>query len=48
MEHLANCHGEWSVLFAAIASLPFVATYVKAVCNPRHNCKQKQPNTEGK
>jgi hypothetical protein len=29
MEHLANCHGEWSALIAMISSLPFIGIWAR-------------------
>jgi len=30
MEHLVNCHGEWTALFACISSLPMLRYWYKS------------------
>tara|TARA_R100001443_G_scaffold116986_1_gene139385 strand:+ start:4937 stop:5047 length:111 start_codon:yes stop_codon:yes gene_type:complete len=28
MEHLANCHGEWNLLFALLGSIPVIGAWI--------------------
>ena len=36
MEHLANCHGEWNLLFAFAASVPILGTWIKLKFGGKH------------
>ena len=29
MEHLSNCHGEWSALFACASTMPILGIWIK-------------------
>jgi len=40
MEHLTNCHGEWSVLFAMATSLPLMGTYIKYKLGGKYECNE--------
>jgi len=33
MEHLANCHGEWTFLFAMLSSAPIVGVWIRSKLN---------------
>ena len=28
-QHLANCHGEWNIIFAMLGSIPFIGFWLK-------------------
>jgi hypothetical protein len=30
MEHLLNCHGEWAMLLAVFANVPFLGLWLRA------------------
>ena len=38
MEHLLNCHGEWTALFAMLSTLPFVGIWARTKL---HNHKEE-------
>ena len=42
MEHLLGCHGEWLVAFQALAALPFVGVYLRALI-PVHDLRVLVP-----
>ena len=44
MEHLTNCHGEWNLLFALIASVPILGTWIKLKFGGK-NAKQQSENS---
>jgi hypothetical protein len=29
-EHLANCHGEWNLLFALLGSVPIIGAWIQS------------------
>lgn len=41
IEHLANCHGEWSALFALVGSIPFVGVWIRS-----NIFRKEDPNEE--
>ena len=38
MEHLTNCHGEWTFLFAMLSSVPIVGVWIRSKL--KHKTKQ--------
>jgi hypothetical protein len=41
MHHIFNCHGEWLLVFQALATLPIVGAWVKSWIT-RHNHKHDE------
>jgi hypothetical protein len=40
LEHIGNCHGEWSALFMVVSSLPFIGFWVRYLFRkkPKSDC----------
>jgi hypothetical protein len=47
MEHLLNCHGEWTFLLTFIDSWPLTGTYVRNWFGLRHNDAEGEHNESG-
>ncbi len=35
-DHLANCHGEWNMLFALLGSIPLIGVWFKQMKDDDH------------
>jgi hypothetical protein len=35
IEHIGNCHGEWTFLLTALASIPFVGVWLRSIFKRR-------------
>lgn len=42
MEHLLNCHGEWQALLAALAALPVVGVWARALLHTHTHTDTKE------
>ena len=39
MEHLSNCHGEWSALFACASTMPIFSVWICSKIGEKHDNK---------